>query len=582
MVLAGLLAARTAAAQGLDVEQFHPTVGGDGYLAVDGAFPVPHLTLTAGAFVNWSHRPLVVRTTSGPGGKGGDVLANRLGLDVLLTLGVADRLEFGLLLPAAFNFSPDNRILQIPGGIEANGVGDLRLDIKALIYGARFASGHRLGFSVAAMVSAPTGNKAAFASEDGWTGWPRLVIEWRARQNLAGLALTVGALLRADRLLRDLYVGQELTYGLGGRIDLTHGLELIAEGRGRTGIAIPKQRSFQVSESPFEIDFGLRYTSKVGLALTAAGGVGLTRGYGTPDGRFIFGLRYAVPLKKSAAAAAVRDSDGDGVPDEQDRCPGLRGPLANAGCPVTDSDGDGIDDTLDKCPDQKGPAVNGGCPDFDSDQDGVVDRLDKCPETPGPPPTGCPSNDQDGDGVPDAQDRCPDQAGSKENDGCPDIDSDGDGIVDRVDKCPFDPEVFNGVADDDGCPDPGPALAELQTDRIVVLEPIQFDKKNKVEPRSHRVLGVVAKLLELHPEILRVRIEGHTDNKGSAIDNLDISKARATAVRRHLIDVAGIDGKRLTAQGFGPDRPVADNKTEAGRAKNRRIEFFILEKAPAP
>jgi outer membrane protein OmpA-like peptidoglycan-associated protein len=95
------------------------------------------------------------------------------------------------------------------------------------------------------------------------------------------------------------------------------------------------------------------------------------------------------------------------------------------------------------------------------------------------------------------------------------------------------------------------------------------------------VLAVVAKLMELHPEILRVRVEGHTDNKGSAIDNLDLSRERAAAVRRHLIDIGGIDGKRLVAQGFGPDRPVGDNKTEAGRAKNRRIELVIIEKSQA-
>jgi outer membrane protein OmpA-like peptidoglycan-associated protein len=76
-----------------------------------------------------------------------------------------------------------------------------------------------------------------------------------------------------------------------------------------------------------------------------------------------------------------------------------------------------------------------------------------------------------------------------------------------------------------------------------------------------------------------VRVEGHTDNRGSAIDNLDMSRDRAAAVRRHLIDIGGVDGKRLVAQGFGPDRPIADNKSEAGRAKNRRIDLVIIEKA---
>jgi outer membrane protein OmpA-like peptidoglycan-associated protein len=195
---------------------------------------------------------------------------------------------------------------------------------------------------------------------------------------------------------------------------------------------------------------------------------------------------------------------------------------------------------------------------------------------------GCPVDDRHPAGVGAGRDRCPDPAGSPANDGCPDVDSDGDGIVDRVDKCPFDPEVFNDLADDDGCPDPGAALAEVTQDRIALKEPIVFDGKTKIDAKSRHVLNVVAKLLELHPEIKKVRVEGHTDNHGSAIDNLDLSRDRAAAVRHYLVNIGGIDGSRLVAQGFGPDRPIADNRTEAGRAKNRRIEIVIIERAGTP
>ena len=390
-------------------------------------------------------------------------------------------------------------------------------------------------------------------------------------------------MIREERQLDQLFVTHQLSYGIGLRIgpDATpRGFTVLGEARGLAGVGLPRARPrFSAAEAPFEIVAGLRWRSKFGLQLEAAGAVGVTTGYGTGDGRVIFGVRYFAALKKKRESVGMIDHDGDSVPDELDRCPNLRGPMDNNGCPIADIDGDGIDDTMDKCPTERGPLANNGCPDFDSDQDGVPDRLDKCPETPGPKERdGCPDNDRDRDGVPDNKDRCPDQAGSPANEGCPDVDSDGDGIVDRLDKCPFDPEVFNGVADDDGCPDPGPALAELEEDRIVLKEQIAFIGKNKIDPRSHRVLGVVAKLLELHPEILKVRVEGNTDNRGSAIDNLDLSRERAAAVRRHLVDIAGVDGKRLVAQGFGPDRPVADNKTDAGRAKNRRIDLVIIER----
>jgi outer membrane protein OmpA-like peptidoglycan-associated protein len=184
--------------------------------------------------------------------------------------------------------------------------------------------------------------------------------------------------------------------------------------------------------------------------------------------------------------------------------------------------------------------------------------------------------DHDKDGVPDNAVRCPNEPGSKDNDGCPDVDSDGDGIVDRSDQCPFDAEVFNGVDDEDGCPDQPAALADIADDKITTREKIQF-VGNAIDARSAKVLKAVAGLLKAHNEILKLRVEGHTDNRGSAIDNLDLSRARAAAVRRFLIE-NGIEPSRLSAQGYGPDRPVADNKDAAGRTKNNRIELMIVGK----
>ncbi len=579
LCLVSLCAARAAAGTpGIDVEQFHPAISGESYLAVDGAFVVPHLTLTAGAWINWAHQPLVVDAN----GRSSAVIGGQLGLDLVLTLGILDRVEIGVLLPSAFNVQRDNSVLRLGGGLDSAGLGDLTLDVKVLVLNAH-AGEHRIGLAVAAAVSAPTGDAAAFSSQGGWSGRPRLIFEWRAPHDHVGLALEVGAVLRSERQLDQLYVTHQLLYGLGFRVGATHGLTVLVEARGLAGIALPSAASFSATEAPFEISAGLRWRSKFGLQLEAAGSVGLTTGYGTPDGRVIFGLRYFAALRHHGDESMI-DHDRDGVPDDVDQCPNLSGPAQNHGCPMSDIDGDGIDDEFDRCPNERGPLSNFGCPDFDSDQDGVPDSLDKCPEMPGPKEhDGCPDeNDRDHDGVPDNKDRCPDQAGPRANDGCPDVDSDGDGIVDRLDKCPFDPEVFNGVADDDGCPDPGPALAELTEDHIVLKEPIVFGAKNHIDPKSHRTLAVVAKMLELHPDIKKVRIEGHTDNRGSAIDNLDMSRERAAAVRRHLIDIGGVDGKRLVAQGFGPDRPISENKTDAGRAKNRRIDFVIIERTPAP
>ena len=136
--------------------------------------------------------------------------------------------------------------------------------------------------------------------------------------------------------------------------------------------------------------------------------------------------------------------------------------------PAGDRDGDGIADDQDKCPadaeDHDGFEDTDGCPDPDNDRDSVIDVNDRCPNDPGPPPSGCPKKgrgaDADGDGILDANDKCPDEPedrdGFEDEDGCPDVDNDRDGIPDVKDLCPNDPETVNGYQDEDGCPDVKP------------------------------------------------------------------------------------------------------------------------------
>ena len=246
-----------------------------------------------------------------------------------------------------------------------------------------------------------------------------------------------------------------------------------------------------------------------------------------------------------------------------------------------DSDRDGMVDRLDRCPRLLGTAEGAGCPVEDRDADGVPDRVDACPAQPGPAARqGCPAADGDHDGVEDATDRCPDVAGPRENQGCPDFDSDGDGLVDRVDRCPFEEESWNAIDDQDGCPEQSPALAVLREDRIELVAPIEFvGNTSELSAGSTRVLDTLGAMLRHIPALEKVRIEGHTDNSLSALDSLELSRQRAVSVRRYLVERAGIDPQRLLAQGAGRDRPIADNRTAAGRARNNRIELVIVMRA---
>lgn len=303
-----------------------------------------------------------------------------------------------------------------------------------------------------------------------------------------------------------------------------------------------------------------------------------------PDGDGVLGADDACPTKAGITAnrgCPDGDKDGDNVVDRDDRCPEVAGAPTERGCPVPDLDADGQRPPDDRCPTAAGPRENAGCPDVDTDADTVVDRLDPCPQQPGPLENkGCPDTDADADRVADRIDRCPSQFGPASNAGCPESDIDSDGLADARDGCPDKPETLNGIEDEDGCPDEGKVLVVVTKERIEIKEQVFFaTNKAKIQRVSFKLLATVAKALVLHPEIRIVRVEGHTDSVGGRPKNLKLSQARATSILKHLIDVNGIEVERLEAEGFGPDRPIADNRTTAGRAMNRRVEFVIVKRA---
>jgi OmpA-OmpF porin, OOP family len=218
---------------------------------------------------------------------------------------------------------------------------------------------------------------------------------------------------------------------------------------------------------------------------------------------------------------------------------------------------------------------------LDSDQDGIPDDEDQCPtqaeifnqidDT-----DGCPEVDSDNDGLLGTRDQCPDSAedfdGFEDDDGCPDPDNDADGRPDLVDQCPMEAEVLNGFQDDDGCPDEVPQKLQRFTG---VIQGIQFGRgSTKILGSSRSVLKAAVAVFKEYPD-LRIEISGHSDITGNFDTNMELSRKRADAAKWQLVDL-GIDAARIFTLGFGPNRPIADNGTEEGRKKNRRIEFRLL------
>jgi outer membrane protein OmpA-like peptidoglycan-associated protein len=302
-----------------------------------------------------------------------------------------------------------------------------------------------------------------------------------------------------------------------------------------------------------------------------------------------------------------RDSDRDGIRDDADRCPhepeDIDGFEDADGCPDVDNDKDGICDPWvlaqgkqakyakvcrgsDKCPNQPedfdGFNDDDGCPDFDNDGDGVPDSLDQCPNVPEDMDGyadngGCPDYDNDRDGIPDTIDKCPNEPedidGFEDADGCPDPDNDKDGIPDTLDKCPNEPETFNGYKDDDGCPDTIPKpKKEPDFPKQQIMRGIMFNNNTaEITFDSFQWLDPIVTSLKEYPEI-EIEARAYSDAMGNFGKSMQLTQMRAEAVRQYIIN-QGIDSQRVRAVGFGPANPIADNRTAAGRAQNRRIEI---------
>ncbi|GMN06664.1 OmpA family protein [Croceitalea sp. MTPC5] len=258
------------------------------------------------------------------------------------------------------------------------------------------------------------------------------------------------------------------------------------------------------------------------------------------------------------------DTDGDGIYDKDDACPEVAGLEAFNGCP--DSDGDGIEDGKDSCPDQAGSKEMNGCP--DADGDGIADKDDACPNEAGTAAlAGCP--DADGDGIADKDDQCPSEAGPSENNGCPWPDSDGDSVLDKDDQCP---QVAGTVANN-GCPE---VTEEVQKQLNDYARTILFDTgRSSIKAESTSVMVDIIQILNEYPTA-KFTVEGHTDSVGSAKRNQELSEERANSVRDFLID-KGIGADRLTAIGYGEEKPIATNNNRAGRAQNRRVEINLVK-----
>ena len=600
---APVASAQERLAGGLDLRLFRPATDSRGYISVDGAEVMPHNRFSFGMTLDGGFELLRNRgfrsteAVSAANAERTDYLVDYLATGTLhVNYGLLNWVVLGVQLPFHFVGGPDAALLDNDGtailngegngGVSAQDIGDIAFNLKVRIWRERR---QRLSLAAVVQLSAPTGSSDSFYGEPGLGFWPKLVLEtrpidwFRAGLNVgyrlntgAGSPMVVGgsndpsaadgtareAVLREPG--RRITYGDLITFGAAAAFRVAPKVELIGESYGTWLASAGSNRVATSVEALAGIKIFVQESSY--LMLAGGGALPPRDGFQSANYRGVFSIVYE--------PQAMPDRDGDGIPDHLDACPDdpedLDGFEDADGCPDPDNDGDGIPDDLDRCPNTP------------EDFDGIED-ADGCPEG-ARGASGRDQGDRDGDGIPDHLDACPDDAedfdGFQDADGCPDLDNDGDGIPDSDDQCPDEPEVYNGYQDEDGCPDEG--SVRIEDGQLVILEKIHFKTASaEILPKSFAIIDAVAATLRGNPQIKRIEVQGHADERGRDDYNLQLTHERAASVVTALVE-RGVRREQLRSRGYGEACPLDKASNVAAWERNRRVEFKLLETDDGP
>jgi outer membrane protein OmpA-like peptidoglycan-associated protein len=623
-ILAVALAARPAHAGGpaedgakTSTRLFEPAVDSKGLFTVNASPILPHLGLSFGLVLDYGNS--IFRLQKGESSHqlhhNRAIIDNSVWGTLHFNLGLKNWVVVGLQLPIGvlggktlekdIDDPPDEEPNDTIGGVnlmeqwDGQGLGNLALHVKV-----RFLRVELMPVGVAAIVQVGLPTVAAeqpsfLGDEYGFLRITGVVDKWFGRRiklalNL-GFKLSFGGVAGKGVHLTNLPGGDEFKYG-AGQVEwgvgaafglIPDSLDFILEYYGHMVVG---GAAVDMVHTPMEIDGGFKIFVERNSYLYLGGGFAgvkdIMRGYAAPSWR-IFAAFIFEP--------SIGDRDGDGLKDDVDQCPDDPEDPDNFedldGCPDPDNDRDGILDVDDDCPnvpeDRDDDQDEDGCPEGaegDRDGDGILDDVDSCPDDPEDldgfeDKEGCPDPDNDQDTILDVDDLCPnepeDPDGFEDVNGCPDPDNDADRILDVDDDCPNDPEKYNGFEDEDGCPDKG--KVEIKGSEIVIMEKVYFETDSaEIKPESYEILDAVAATIAGNPQIVRVQVAGHADERATNEYNIQLTQERAASVVNYLVD-KGVEIERLSSAGYGEECPVDKGHNPKAWEKNRRVEFKILE-----
>jgi outer membrane protein OmpA-like peptidoglycan-associated protein len=509
-----------AQSKGFAVDRFEPSERGSDWFSNESLDLRGSGRFAFGVVGDYGHKPVVIY--NGDGSERAALVEHQLFLHVGASVNLFERVRLGVNMPFALLQDGASTTLQgasfaAPSGDLA--VGDLRAALDVRLFG-KFND--PITVAIGGQLWMPTGDENEYTGDGSARLGPRLL----AAGDLGPFAYAarLGYVYRASGgNLAGYPIRSEFTFGAAAGFRFAdHKLLLGPELSGSTVVEgsndplRPDPDVFSRKVTPVELLFGVHYTESP-IRFGLGAGPGLSRGVGEPDFRVVGNLEIF---------------------------PGIE----------------------EKKPEPK-----------------PEPKPQPKPEPPPPPPPVVvppppPPPDRDQDGVLDADDACPDEAGKPDTDptrnGCPD--KDNDGILDKEDACPDQPGPKDPDPKKNGCPS-----ARIEAGQIKILDQVKFKTGSaQILPESDGILNAVQKILTDHPEITKLGIEGHTDSRGAKAMNVKLSKDRAAAVMKWLVD-HGIAKDRLSSAGFGPDRPLDSNETEIGRQNNRRVEFHIQSGTPA-
>lgn len=548
------------------LEHFNPSERGSEWFVLDTLDFRGDRRLAAGVVGDWGYRPLVVYNADGS--EQSVVVRHQATLHAGASLLLWERLRVAINMPLQVYASGSRgelgrgRVLLPPQ--DTTMAGDLRLSADARFWGSY---GDPFTAAAGASVWLPTGDPKSYSGDPSMRVAPHVTVAGDVAPFVYSGSL--GLVFRDTNGFGDHAVGSQLTLAAAAGVRLLDGKLIVGPELFGDTVLGGDDSALSKRATPFEALLGAHYTIADQVRVGAGIGTGLAQGYGSPKVRGILSVEWVPPPDRAEpppppVAEQPRDRDADGVIDGDDACPdeaGVRTEQSKTnGCPAAvDKDGDGVVDSADACVDVPGRVSD------DPKQSG-------CPLTPA---------DADSDGVVDAEDACPALAGPKSPDpkknGCPDSDPDHDGIANDADACPNDAGNADPDPKKNGCP-----KAFVKEGQIKISDQVKFGNNSGVllpDQGNQATLEAVLSVLQQHPEIAGISVEGYSDNVGSAESNKSLSKRRAAAVMAWLVK-RGVDPKRLTSAGFGAEKPIDSNDTAAGRANNRRVEFRILEAAP--